>query len=200
MRQTHSHLDHVTSIPFLVDTVGWMRNKAITVHAIEPTLEILRQHLFNWKLWPDFTQIPDPHKLNVKSWVSGEARQDYSTEHMAHTIPEQIAWLNLGRTKITDDGLEQLEDMKHLSRLHLENTAITDDGTLADERLQRRFDDTIAGFLDLVGRSITHYPCINCVKILAASGIAEIRYRQDYHNDPIVAALAPDAGVRIMQV
>lgn len=59
---THSHLDHVTSIPFLVDTVGWMRNNAITVHAIEPTLEILRQHLFNWKLWPDFTQIPDARK------------------------------------------------------------------------------------------------------------------------------------------
>lgn len=55
---THSHLDHVTSIPFLVDTVGWIRKKPITVHAIEPTLEILRQHLFNWKLWPDFTQIP----------------------------------------------------------------------------------------------------------------------------------------------
>jgi len=55
---THSHLDHVTSIPMLVDTVGWIRNKHITVHAIEPTLEILRQHLFNWKLWPDFTQIP----------------------------------------------------------------------------------------------------------------------------------------------
>ena len=55
---THSHLDHVTSIPFLVDTVGWTRKKPITVHAIEPTLEILRQHLFNWKLWPDFTQIP----------------------------------------------------------------------------------------------------------------------------------------------
>ena len=38
-------------------------------------------------------EVPDPHKLNVKSWVSGAARQDYSTEHMAHTIPEQIAWL-----------------------------------------------------------------------------------------------------------
>src|SRR5262245_40806525 len=57
---THSHLDHVTSIPFLVDTVGWMRDKPITVHAIAPTLEILRRHLFNWKLWPDFSQIPSP--------------------------------------------------------------------------------------------------------------------------------------------
>ncbi len=58
---THSHLDHVTSIPFLVDTVGWMRDRPITVHAIEPTLEILRRHMFNWKLWPDFAQIPDAH-------------------------------------------------------------------------------------------------------------------------------------------
>jgi ribonuclease BN (tRNA processing enzyme) len=59
---THSHLDHVTSIPFMVDSVGWMRDRPITVHAIEPTLEILRQHLFNWKIWPDFTQIPDAQK------------------------------------------------------------------------------------------------------------------------------------------
>ena len=47
---THSHLDHVTSIPFLVDTVGGMRTR--------PTIEILRNHLFNWAIWPDFTEIP----------------------------------------------------------------------------------------------------------------------------------------------
>ena len=56
---THSHMDHVGSIPFVVDTVGWMRNKPLTVHATEETLAILRNHLFNWKLWPDFSQIPD---------------------------------------------------------------------------------------------------------------------------------------------
>jgi len=59
---THSHLDHVASIPFLVDTVGWLRDKPITVHAIEPTIKVLRDHLFNWKLWPDFAEIPDAHQ------------------------------------------------------------------------------------------------------------------------------------------
>jgi cAMP phosphodiesterase len=59
---THSHVDHVVSIPLLVDTVGWMREKPITVHALPETVEILRAHLFNWKLWPDFTQIPDASK------------------------------------------------------------------------------------------------------------------------------------------
>lgn len=56
---THSHMDHVTSIPFMVDTVGWMREKPLTVHATRETLSILKEHLFNWKLWPDFTRIPD---------------------------------------------------------------------------------------------------------------------------------------------
>jgi ribonuclease BN (tRNA processing enzyme) len=59
---SHSHLDHVTSIPFLVDTVCWMRANPITVYGIKETLDILRAHLFNWKIWPDFTQIPNAEK------------------------------------------------------------------------------------------------------------------------------------------
>jgi ribonuclease BN (tRNA processing enzyme) len=55
---THSHLDHVTSIPFLVDTVGGMRSRPLTVHATRATIEILRNHLFNWSIWPDFSEIP----------------------------------------------------------------------------------------------------------------------------------------------
>src|SRR5215471_9754122 len=56
---SHSHLDHVASIPFLVDTVCWMRGSPIQIYGIKETLDILRAHLFNWKIWPDFTQIPD---------------------------------------------------------------------------------------------------------------------------------------------
>jgi ribonuclease BN (tRNA processing enzyme) len=56
---THSHMDHIVCIPLLLDTVGWMRDKPLTVHATGETIAILREHLFNWKLWPDFAQIPD---------------------------------------------------------------------------------------------------------------------------------------------
>ena len=55
---THSHLDHVTSIPFMVDTIGGMRAKPITVYATRETTQILRNHLFNWAIWPDFAEIP----------------------------------------------------------------------------------------------------------------------------------------------
>lgn len=57
---THSHLDHIATIPFMIDTVGGMRNKALTVYAVPATLEIIRNHIFNWSVWPDFSQIPTP--------------------------------------------------------------------------------------------------------------------------------------------
>ncbi len=56
---THSHLDHVACIPFLLDTVGALRDRPVTLHASAETLDILRTHLFNWKLWPDFSVIPN---------------------------------------------------------------------------------------------------------------------------------------------
>jgi dCMP deaminase len=33
---------------------------------------------------------------------------------------------------------------------------------------------------------ITHYPCVNCMKILCASGIKNIYFINDYKNDPLV--------------
>ena len=50
----------VASIPFLVDTVGGMRAKPVELHATRATIEILRNHLFNWAIWPDFSEIPAP--------------------------------------------------------------------------------------------------------------------------------------------
>ena len=55
---THSHLDHIASIPLMVDSVGFVRNHPMTIYATQETLDILKQHIFNWKIWPDFSEIP----------------------------------------------------------------------------------------------------------------------------------------------
>ena len=55
---THSHLDHIATIPFIVDTVGQMRDRPLTVHALPATIDALRNHIFNWSVWPDFAEIP----------------------------------------------------------------------------------------------------------------------------------------------
>ena len=36
---------------------------------------------------------------------------------------------------------------------------------------------------------VTHYPCLNCYKALASSGVKKIYYNTDYKNDPVVEEL-----------
>ncbi|MCH9022323.1 MAG: hypothetical protein IID32_06130, partial [Planctomycetes bacterium] len=45
-----------------------------------------------------------------------------------HGLDEQITWVNLKGSKITDSGLEHLSKLPNLTRLHLENTEISDAG------------------------------------------------------------------------
>lgn len=55
---THAHLDHVLALPLLLDAAGESRTAPVTVYAIPEVLATLREHLFNNRIWPDFTRIP----------------------------------------------------------------------------------------------------------------------------------------------
>ncbi|MFT3733598.1 MAG: 3',5'-cyclic-nucleotide phosphodiesterase [Rhodocyclaceae bacterium] len=90
---THAHLDHIAMLPMLVDTIGDFRDKPITVHATEETLRILRSHIFNWLVWPDFSAIPDRDNpfLRFQTLAVGESWQQGSREIRAlpasHAVP-----------------------------------------------------------------------------------------------------------------
>ena len=47
---------------------------------------------------------------------------------------------------------------------------------------------------------ITHFPCINCAKLLISSGIKAIKYLHDYHNDDLVLELAKNSSVEITKL
>lgn len=47
---------------------------------------------------------------------------------------------------------------------------------------------------------ITHYPCINCIKILCAAGIKDIKYINDYRNDDLVAYISNISNVKIYKL
>lgn len=47
---------------------------------------------------------------------------------------------------------------------------------------------------------ITHYPCINCAKILVASGIKKIIYNEDYKNDNIVEKIIKNTSTEICKL
>ena len=47
---------------------------------------------------------------------------------------------------------------------------------------------------------ITHYPCINCAKILAASGITKIKFHEDYKNDELVEKILENVNINIERI
>ena len=124
---THSHLDHVTSIPFLVDSVGWMRDQPLVVHAIKPTITILREHLFNWKLWPDFTQIPDVHHpfLRFESVALGATVELGGRKLTAlpanHVVPAVGYRIDSGRSSLVFTGDTTINDPLWLEVNKIEN-------------------------------------------------------------------------------
>lgn len=58
------------------------------------------------------------------------ASKDFGDEQLAtlEPIAEQIAWLDLSRSQITDAGMKTVGHMRNLEQVHLENTRITEKG------------------------------------------------------------------------
>jgi len=107
---THSHLDHVTSIPFMVDTVGGMRSRPVTVYTTGPTIEILKNHLFNWAIWPDFTEIPSAEapfmryrEIEVGRTVAVGERK-FTPLPAVHTVPAVGYHLDSGSGSLVFSG------------------------------------------------------------------------------------------------
>ncbi|WP_374434976.1 MBL fold metallo-hydrolase [Inhella sp.] len=95
---SHSHLDHVLSIPLLADAVLRRRRAAqagpIRIHGLRETLEALQTHLFNGVIWPDFTRLPSPeqpvlsfHPLEVGQRLELVSGRSVEVLPAAHTVP-----------------------------------------------------------------------------------------------------------------
>jgi ribonuclease BN (tRNA processing enzyme) len=56
---THSHLDHIATLPVLVDNAYQAGPGCVTVHGLPETLAALRGDVFNDRLWPDFVALSE---------------------------------------------------------------------------------------------------------------------------------------------
>lgn len=55
---THSHLDHISDIAYILDNYYEQRTKTLTLRGLKETLDTIKNHFFNNKIWPDFSKIP----------------------------------------------------------------------------------------------------------------------------------------------
>jgi ribonuclease BN (tRNA processing enzyme) len=123
---THSHLDHIACLPFMLDTVGDMRSKPLTMHATQETQEIIRTHIFNWAIWPDFSEIPSPqnpflrfHTIRLGETVALDGRS-ITALPANHTVPAIGYRLDSGAASLVFTGDTSVSDelWKAINKIH----------------------------------------------------------------------------------
>lgn len=92
---THSHLDHIVDIAFLVDNNYLEMKKPLKIYGLEETINALKKHIFNNTIWPDFQNISleDSHNPTIE-FITLELYKEYVFETVtlkpipiSHTVP-----------------------------------------------------------------------------------------------------------------
>ncbi len=55
---THSHLDHISDIAYIIDNYFTQRKKTLNIIALPQTIQAIKEHFLNDIIWPDFSKIP----------------------------------------------------------------------------------------------------------------------------------------------
>ncbi len=55
---THSHLDHIADIAYILDNYFSLRSKTLNIIALPQTIKVLKENFLNDSIWPDFSIIP----------------------------------------------------------------------------------------------------------------------------------------------
>lgn len=91
---THAHLDHIKGIPFLAENRAIKNSKKyISIYSGRAVIQDLKKHIFNDRIWPDFSKIPSPkngiiryHPISTAGFIS-IGRYCIYANRVNHTVP-----------------------------------------------------------------------------------------------------------------
>lgn len=144
---THSHLDHIAAIPLLADTLyDDLKQSPLRVYALPATLKALKDHIFNWVIWPDFTELPDKDHgvISLVPMQPGDIVElngrDIDMVKVNHTVDGAAyivskAGKNFafsGDTTTNDDFWQALNKLDSVDMLVVESAFSDEDAKLAD--------------------------------------------------------------------
>lgn len=144
---SHIHLDHVCTLPFLVDNQFGNVPEPLNIYASGSVIEAVQKHVFNDLCWPDFSVLPGPERPSIRyhQLEAGEAIHVEGLEIKAvavsHLVPTTGyivtgsggSWVygcDTGETELLWNEINELENAK---MLFLECSFPSELETLAEE-------------------------------------------------------------------
>jgi cAMP phosphodiesterase len=131
---THAHIDHIADLPFLAQTAFDVRSQPLNIYGIKETLDDISAHIFNWRIWPNFNEIPNSRKskISLRNITPLESMKINSLNILAipvnHTVPTVGLLVDNGKSAFaftsdtykTELFWEKIRDHKRLKALIIE--------------------------------------------------------------------------------
>jgi cAMP phosphodiesterase len=193
---THTHMDHISFLPLLIDSIFDRIKEPIVIHALEESIEALRKHIFNWVIWPDFSMLPvidkpvvsfKPMKPGEKIVIDGRTIEMIPVNHAVPGVGYRVeeggkAFAFSGDTTTNDTFWEGLNASDHLDLLIVECAFSDNDLELSKMSYHycpKLLTDDITKLRHRPDIYITHakpgQECVICGEVKAALEVLDIK-------------------------
>ena len=131
---THPHMDHVASLPIFIDDLYPSLRQPIRVHATQEVIQLLERDIFNWNLYPRFSDLKNDYGP-VMQYVPIPIGRPFTVAHLNvvavpvnHIVPTVGLVVSDGQKSVafssdtaeTEEFWKILNDMKDLDALLIE--------------------------------------------------------------------------------
>ena len=164
---THPHMDHMATLPIFIDDHFALLTEPVRVHATEEVIALLERDVFNWTVYPRFSQLKNDI-CSVMEYVPFRTREEFQVAHLRitavpvnHIVPTVGLVVSDGTTTVgfssdtaaTQEFWEVINATPDVSALFIESSFPNSMGKLA-EVSGHLTPEGLAGEL----RKITHQP------------------------------------------
>lgn len=107
---THTHLDHIAGLPLFIDDLFSTLTEPIRIHATEAMIECLERDIFNWSIYPRFSEIASEngHAMTYVPYAFGSsfevAHLDITAIPVNHSEPSAGFIISDGKSAIGITG------------------------------------------------------------------------------------------------
>lgn len=107
---THAHLDHIAGLPIFIDDLFATLTEPVTVHATKSVIEALENHIFNWIIYPRFSELKNDFG-DILKYAEIKSEKDFAAAHLVikpievnHKVPSVGFIVSDGAKKIAISG------------------------------------------------------------------------------------------------
>jgi cAMP phosphodiesterase len=81
---THSHIDHIASLPIFIDDLFGTLEEPVRVYATEEVIAQLQRDVFNWTVYPRFSELSNG-RCKVMEFVPVRPNEEFRFAHLRVT-------------------------------------------------------------------------------------------------------------------